>query len=558
VIEEKAAPKSRGAQANSELGAKTVREVVLKKHPFLVVLFLSLLTSSIAMYGAWMDSGFPYMNMADSAIVYNSGHITINPFPSGGGSSQNNVANVRSSRLMVVLLPVFLSKVLGIPLTVLTFFPLTGILIPLIGYLVVRKLMASELWGVVFGAYLALEAQGLLRDYNMNIQGYGQLFFLLTILLVSESYLHKTNRRYYFLTIVFFAMTLLSYYSSEFYSLIFIIALALLLKIKKIYSPRSRFVTNIALTFGIITLAFEPMVGSYSQKLLAGETSHIPDILARFLDGALRVFGFGVSVEHTAAVIATPIYLLIINILLFVIIFLPILLFVPKMIKGKRYQEVLVICLILVGAMDVVAYSGLAGHVDLKFIYLFFPICSIIAISYILTRRRSRFLYLLKIGFVIGLISLMSLRFALYASGPYSGMSENRYISYQFNTVANQSGLQRTYLTDNIAAGKLLLSFAQTEFYNSVAIVQYPSLSGVHFLYSGNLSDLVYLEEAMGGEMPDYILVSSYSLKGNFPAQGWYSFPPFDNYTEIVNGVGVEIVYDCQDFTVLRLPSTNP
>jgi hypothetical protein len=534
-----------------------VRQLVSKKYSVLVVLFLSVLTTSVATNGGWIDSGFPYMNMADSAIVYQKGHIVINPFSPGAGSSQNNVANVRSSRLMVVLLPVFLSRVLGIPMSALTFFPLTGVLIPLIGYLIV-KLLVSELWGVVFGAYLALEAQGLLRNYNMNIQGYGQLFFLLTIFLVSKSYLQKTRRRYFILSIIFFAMAVLSYYSSEFYSLVFIASLAILLKIKRMDSSKLHFVANTALAFGIIVIAFEPIVWLYSQKLLVGKTRSMLSVLISFINDVLSVLGLKAGEEHATSVISTPTHLLIINIVLLIMILFPILLFISRIIKGKKYQGALVVCLILTGLVDLVAYSGLEGHMDLKFIYLVFPICSIISVSHISTWRRSRRLQALTILFAICLLSLMTLRFALYASGPYSSAYKYRpNIFSQFDTIANQSGLQRVYLTDNIAAGKLLLSFAQTEFYNVVAIYQYPSLNAVRFLYSGNMSDIIYLKRAMN-RMPDYLLVSSYSLKTDFPAQGWHSFPPFDNYTEIENSVGVEVVYNSQDFTILMLSYLDP
>ncbi len=525
-----------------------------RKILFIFVVVLATVTSALAAYQGWIDSGFPYMNVADSELVNRLGRITVNPFLVGSSSCQNNVANVRSSRFEVILVPVFLSQVMGISVSSLTFFPLTGIVLPIIGYLLAKTLLSSDIWGFVFGTYLALEPQALLRDYNTNIQGYGQIFFLLTVYAISTYFLVKSERRYVSLAVITFATAIMSYYSSEFYALAFAIVMILLLYVKRVYPSQRRFLMSVTLIFLIFTLTFEPIVGPYVEKLSAGEGRNMISIFARFVSDILRVVGIRGGRESTASVISTPPNLLVLNGALLILIFVPLIaVLVPLLLRGKKYTDLFFVSIVVTGLLDFTAYSALEGHIDLKFFYTLFPLCSMVAIVGLSTVRKTRILMISKVFFILGILILVSFRFGLYATGPYSSISKLHTQQLdEFETIVAQSGSSKVYLTDNVAAGKLLVSFAKSGPYGSVAVYQYPSVGGISFLYSGNASDLVDLSAGLD-RLPDYLLVTRYSLKSSFPAQGWSSFPPFSNFTRVLNSTNLATCYMGQDAIILEV-----
>jgi hypothetical protein len=503
------------------------------------------------MYGGWIDSGFPYMNIADSIIVAKEGRLMFYPFVDGPGNSLNNVANVRSVRLVVVLLPVLLAQITGIPVSMWTFFPFAGILLPLVGYLLVKRLLSSTLLGFFFGSYLALEPQGLLRNYNMNIQGYGLLFFLLALFLVSKYLSTKSKtRRWFLMFCVFFSMAMLSYYSAEFYIFTFVFFMMIFfIRHREDVAGRS-FFRNATLVCILTILAFEPIATVYSRSLVSGGGKNILEVVTHFLSDVFSVLGIRQIEQPTALSVKTPLPLLLLNLSLIGVIILPILLF-PLFIRRKERIFDCFFAILLTGVMDFVAYSGLEGHVDLKFMYLFFPICSLIAIDAVLTAKTMK--HHMRIGqiFAIALVCIAATRFGFYAVGPYSQSSELhvKYV-HQFDTIVEYSVSPCIFLTDNVAGGKILTSFADQGVFKFDSAYQFGSTQSIQFLYSGDAADLNSFRET-SGETPVYILVSYYALNNIFPAQGWQSFPPLQNFSKAIELPSVEVVYQGLDSAVL-------
>jgi len=269
--------------------------------------------------------------------------------------------------------------------------------------------------------------------------------------------------------------------------------------------------------------------------------------------------GLRAGQESTSSVISTPSYLLVPNVALLVAIFLPLLLFFPRMLRGKQFQEAFVASIVFTGILDFVAYSGLEGHVDLKFFYLFFPMCSLVALAYIGNiRGKLRFFSVAKVLFAVGILLIVSLRFGLYATGPYMSLSRLHPGQLtEFDTIVNQSSSSHVYMTDNVAAGKLLVSLAKNGVYESATVYQYPSVGAISFLYSGNASDLRYLIRSVD-RVPTYLVVTRYSLKTYFPAQGWSSFPPLENFTQVLNATNVAISYMGLDAILLSVNYPKP
>jgi hypothetical protein len=294
------------------------------------------------------------------------------------------------------------------------------------------------------------------------------------------------------------------------------------------------------------------MVILYSEKLLTGGGMNIVNIMGRFVQDLLRVVGVRSGVQEASSSVSTPLYLLSVNVFLLGLIIVPILLYVPYLLKKKTYENTFFSAIILTGALDITAYVTLAGHVDLKCLYLFFPICALIALVGIRRAKGKKSKRGLSRIYAIVLLSVVALRFGLYAIGPYS--SSLRFDPHdlnQFETIVRQSGSSKIFLTDNVAGGKILVSLAQNGFHQSVAVYQFASPQSISFLYSGKPEDLTVFRSS--NQTKGYIVISGYDLKGNFPAQGWQSFAPFKNFTRVVDVPSVEVIYQGLDVTILKI-----
>lgn len=537
--------------------------MILKRNSYIIVILLAIITSLLAVKGEWIDGGFPYTNIADSIIVESKGHLVFDPFPSNvSRNSLNLVANLRSYKLLVVLLPVFLGQVTGIPIPEWIFFPLAGVFIPLLGYLIVRRILFSEAYAFVYGAYLAFESQSLLRNYNTNIQGYGFIFFFTILFILAKELGSKTSphRSSYILLMTFFVAVLLSYYSTEFYSVTFIAILVILFYLRKncyAYSVTK----NLFAVFLIFMLSFEKLVYSYLRIIVQGKSKSIFDPIWAFISNVLKVFTGEIQKYAEPTKISTPGSLLYLNALLMFLLFLPIAssLFHSskknrrlEFIKNGQLRTLFSTSVIVTGILDVLFYGVLEGDIDLKFFYMFFPISALIIVFQKSNRnlpkaRKKKFGSL----YLIGLLSIVILRFCIYSIGPYSILS-HRYTSdlSQFQTIISISGPTKVYLSDNVACGKLILASASIGVYEFTFIYQYSSWRSTQFLYSANMRDLKALNSSTDYQLK-YIVISSYSLSQWFPAQGWTSYPPLSNYSNVINVPRLNVVYEGLDTKLL-------
>jgi hypothetical protein len=560
----------------------------LVKNKYLVslLLFCSTLTSLMAAYYSQMDGGFVYSNMAASMLIDSKDKIQENPFPSAH-DSLNDVANSRIDRPLIVLLPIFLHNIAGISYADLIFYPIIGILLPFSAFLLAKKLLNSDLYGFLFGIYVAFEAQALVRNYNVNTQGFGFFFYFL-IIFVSLSLLTKrddgssNNHPYrreknrslylYILLVLLIAANVFSYYTTEFYAVWFLMLLSTGIYLSRYFGWGGPllFKHNFAITAffiaAIILMVYEAgSLTSYFDRIEKGYVSPL-ESLDNFIKDGLRVFNIGTSVNNneppsSSSVISTSRELLYVNVSLLLIIFssIPLLFFIAR----KRMPvHVFLFCSIIIisGVIDLAFYLTVVGDVDLKYFYFVLPIVTLAFVMFGPSNITFRWL------FIGGLFFLLILRFGLYVDDwqrEKDLMKPAELYDYQFIVKTGEENVFKlddgklvtvfSVVTDNRAAGKMLFVSALANNAEHSLARQYESVDTIGFLYNGSKSSLEDMRRTYG----DNVLITRYSMNKEFAGQGWLEFPPISNLAPTYNTPGTNLVYNGEDVILIKLPPAD-
>lgn len=516
-----------------------------------ILFFVAIATSATAILRGRID-GFGFANIAASSIVDSSGHVQTNPFidaPNAMGQS----GNLRNSRFLVIFLPVFLHQITGMPLTLLHFLPLTGLILPIVGYTLARKLFRSSFFGFLFGLFLALESQNLATTYNLNIQGYGSLFYLLIIICSLKTNLKtQYDRRNYLLIILFFVMTILSYYGSEFYSFMYISIVALTIRVfrsvgEEIFEPIKRI--NSLLIFSLAVFLFEPLVYEFLELIAHGYSVNILQTFLRYISEATRkLANINMGPENY---INVPLHIFILNISLYLLIALPIAYFLLALFRGRKRIPIIFYAILITGVVDPVLYILWGGYLDNKYILMMFPLLSFIGISSLSQKTKSK---LLRKTYIIAILSVIICRFFLIAVGPWADSSFSHIHARQndFNWISNHSEVEskshRTYshtiyLTDVLSAGQLLLAYTFEGKNRKVVPFMYKSYETAKFLYCGSPESFKLLKEQYSYEgTVDFIILSTDNFLNPILGANWLILPPLSNAT-LFESIIVNVVY---------------
>jgi hypothetical protein len=560
--------------------------LVKNKYLLSLLLFCSTLTSLMAAYYSQMDGGFVYSNMAASMLIDSKDKIQENPFPSAH-DSLNDVANSRIDRPLIVLLPIFLHNIAGISYANLIFYPITGILLPFSAFLLAKKLLNSELYGFLFGIYVAFEAQALGRNYNVNTQGFGFFFYFL-IIFVSLSLLTKrdddgssNNHPYrreknrslylYILLVLLIVANVFSYYTTEFYTVVFLMLLSTGIYFSRYFGwggPlffKHNFATTAFFIAAIILILYETgSLSSYFERLQKGYVSPL-ESLDDFIKDSLRALNIGASVNNnepsSSSVVSTSRDLLYVNLTLLLIIFssIPLLFFTAR----KRMPvHVFLVCsiIIITGVIDLAFYLAVAGDIDLKYFYFVLPIVTLAFVMFGPSNITFRWL------FIGGLFFLLILRFGLYVDvwqQEKDLMKPAELYDYQFIVKTGEENVFKlddgklvtvfSVVTDNRAAGKLLFVSGLANNSEHSLARQYESVDTIGFLYNGSKSSLEDMRRTYG----DNVLITRYSMNKAFAGQGWLQFPAISNLTHTYNTPGTNLVYNGEDVILIKLPPAD-
>jgi hypothetical protein len=560
--------------------------LVKNKYLLSLLLFCSTLTSLMAAYYNQLDGGFVHSNMAASVLIDSKDKLLEDPFPSTH-DSLNTVANGRIHRLLIVLLPIFLHNIAGISYANLIFYPIMGILLPFSAFLLARKLLNSDFFGFLFGIYIAFEAQALIRNYNLNIQGYGFFFYFL-IIFVSLSLLMKRddgsseNHPYrreknrslhlYILLVLLIAANVFSYYTTEFYTVVFLMLLSIGIYLSRYFSwsgPlffKHNFAVTAFLIAAIILIVYEDVFltssDSYFERIQKGYISPL-ESLDKFIKDSLNVLniGTGVNEPSSSSVISTTRELAYVNLtmLLIILLSIPLLFFTAR----KRMPlHVFLVCSIIVitAVLDLAFYLGVVGDIDLKYLYFVLPIITLAFVRFSSSNVTFKWL------FIAGLFFLLIVRFGLYAEEWQQEKDLERPAELHDYQSIVKTGEENVFtqddskpvpvfsvVSDNRAAGKFLFASALANNAERSLARQYESVDAIGFLYNGSKSSLEYMRGTYG----ENVLITRYSMNKEFAAQGWLQFPPISNLTHVYNTPGTNLVYNGEDVILIKLPPAD-
>lgn len=523
----------------------------IDRYALTIVISVSLLTSFIVYSYGVMDMGFPYTNIAVSTIIDKNGSFIHNetwPFLNIG--DLNKVGNERSSRLVVVLLPVFLHHLTNIDYTELLFIPLTGVLLPILSFMIVKRLTNSNFYGLITGIYISLETLSLIRNYNINIQGYGFLFyFMLIFSCISYLKSNPKNRNLLICIIIIYMGVTFAYYSAEIYSLLYISSFVFISLINNIYNKKNNKSLSLTLFFIIliVTLIIEDrwIIGKIEFSTRAGGT--ISEVITTRINNAINRL---VDQDYTYTKIGTPTHLLYLNISLICLIIFPLLMIILKINLLSRTILIFSISIIITFIISSILYSSISNEMDLKILYSVMPLATISIMRYI----NKRFSYLV----ITLIIIIIIIRFLLYTEE--WDTFNKRFLEYKYlsnillsNTkYINSKGelVEATFIiSDDRGAGKLLFMSA----YNGrldLICDQYKSFDSVKVFYDARQE---YLDLLKATYKSSYFIINKYTLINEFPAQGRLYFKPFSAMHNVFNIPSSNRLYDGYDAFLFQI-----
>ena len=504
---------------------------------------------------------FVFGNMAVSAAVEYSGRLQINSFlqiPFSIGES----ANLRSTRLVVVLLPVFLNEITGIPLGIWQFFALIGILLPLTGYVFARRLLGSEVGGLMFGAFVALESDNLYLTYNLNIVGYGYLFYILMMWSTLLWTRVRSGRGYYLLSVLFFAMALMSYYVAEFYALTFLIVVWFLVAISRRRDGISDSLLRASAIAITMVLLFEPLVTDYVAIVVRGQFRNIFGTTANYVSDVIKL----ALTSSTPVYIKAPRYIFPLNILAYLLVVAPIAYFFYQQrhailtLRVDRTTAIF-IAIFATGAINALLYMGWGGFLDTKYFLFGYPI---ITIGAVLRWRRTWHRQNVRNLYVLLLLVVLFLRLSLFVTGPWSESYLSRTLTSQndFTWISDHTRPvdSLTYpplilLGDTEVEGRALFAYAAAGHSSNVVVFSYRGLNESSYIYTGTGASEQLLESVYSarGAHVSYIVIFVNNLNEPIYGDNWITLPPLSN-SGLFNGTGTNIVYSGYRIILFKIP----
>lgn len=525
----------------------------MSKNTYLmIVILVSVITRVALTYRAVSDGGFMFTNLAVSAIVDSSGKIQDYPFVEGH-NTMNQAGNLRSTRSLIVFLPVFLHQITGLPLYFLLFLPISGILIPVLGYILAGRLMELRILALTYALFLAVDPWFSSLTYQISTQGYGYIFYLLLIL-ISLKFMRKDtfDRKYFLLLILFFTMTLLSYYVTEFYSASYILLLLFFSYLHKRGGDYSyKILKNtkplriLFLVFMIIMTLCEPLFYSYSKNIFQG---YGHNVFQTFLDYIGYIKNLTVSEGPTLIKYGS---LFPLSVTFYIITILPIFYYlIVSLFSSKKpspQTKLVFYSLFLTGAANVVGYIVVGGYVQIGYFHSIYPLLALIAIGELSCRIKK--VQVSKI-YSVGLLAIVALAFISFMRGPWVNDSLFRRTSSQrdFFWMSAHSNPEEfsVYLTSVEESGPLLFAYGAQGGYKHVVVYSYRSFESVQFLYSGLPEDLKHLKQTYSFEDESelkFIVISMDKIHEPLDGNNWALLPPLENISSLLDSPYVNSIF---------------
>jgi hypothetical protein len=440
-------------------------------------------------------------------------------------------------------------KVCGVSPKYVQFLPIGGVLVPLLYYVLFKKILGSDMMASLFTIYVAYEP--MLSKGHFSIQAYAWSRTLLMVFLVlCIRMLNKRTAANILLLVMIYAGTFLIYWTTPIWMLTLWASITILPMLQTLIIRRTRDregnTLALVLVFLIIYLGFSKVLYQYlpavADAVYGGpdEGWSLFSWQIRDLLGGNRESG---PYEYAGALVAKPLlgWLLAAR---YIVLFVPHAIYILSRIKDVIKTRSLASIiqdqadLVIWGSFFLVfvhvgAYA-MRGHVSLRPAILVFPITGIMCISQ------------LKFPKSVGLVFALTLVF-LSVVGFYLHYQETS--SYDVESSAQwllDHSEEATALTDIYTSQKHLLEQIEKDRWLTMTLYD---PSAYRFLIQGEQA----LTDEQTGREWDYVIIDMNRLEQPVLSGGWIVYEPLSNhFQEIQNNTSLNVVYDEGRFLILR------
>ena len=506
---------------NRRIRASQAFERLVGRNPaWVAVLCLILIT--LCTRGILIDIGrtqeFAYRTIAISIIDERAGRIVSDPFKYSPGIADNQY---RAGRLVVALVPVFLKNVADIPLDLFLFLPLTGVMLPLVGYILARRLAGSELVAFGYGCFLAVEPSVSSHTYNVYNEGFGYLFYLLVVMASLFLFLFPgvtiRRRTWFMIVILFFVSAAFSYPTAEFDALCYLVFLALV----GLRQTRSRIVPVVIICFTFSWL-YDALIGWVLRHARPARAFDLVVAVLRQWIGRLAggdtqgssLIGF--STEETYF-----------NLVILVLITVPIGIFVLRGSRARIQERPVFYALLATGIAETAAYVVYSGHIALKYVYMVFSLLGMVSIGSCFPRKK-----VLTCICLSAILIVAGLKFAWIVSGPWGGTLQAELQSQSASDwIVKHQDLAgpwgpAAYVAEVATAGRLLVAASHANVHQQTSVKMFTSANQTQFLYYGGPDNLRTLRVTLqsSGFLPNYLVIDRSNLRNPLYGTEWITF----------------------------------
>lgn len=173
---------------------------------------------------------------------------------------------------------IILSDITGIIIDKLQFLPVSGLIIPILGFILIRKISNSDIIAAMFSFYYGFNLTNAPRQYSVSSIELSVLLFFTFLIFLYIFFIKSRNTSIIILLLTIFTTVHFVYYSVEFWTTGLMIALNFILIIGYYFklhelSALQKGMSNLTLVFIIIFLSFnEIFYQGFVKRLVSFET----------------------------------------------------------------------------------------------------------------------------------------------------------------------------------------------------------------------------------------------------------------------------------------------
>lgn len=354
-----------------------------KFFPLLIFLFLTIvaLIPPILTYREEFTDIFVHSPIAVAEMSSQDGRLIVNPFPKAKVFWQYN-ANFISIRTAVISLLIQLSNILGIPIYKLTFVPIIGFLNLILSFSLARLLIKNNLYALLYAIFISYHFITLNNIFYISMG----IFFHMLFVFIFIKQLEKSNVIYIALLCLIFMCSFFTYYSGEFYNLLFLFYASLVIIVTK----KSKLIQDkkpllyLSIAFIVIFLSFDSVFYKYLTSFelgeLANQISSYAQYVLNFVGGEKSYSQYRpmFSSKYASYFDALKRVTIVISILLYIVYHL--FKFKKERVVVFGLRDIFFITVLVMCVSETIIYA-MVGHLGWRYFHLFISLCALFSLS---------------------------------------------------------------------------------------------------------------------------------------------------------------------------------